>query len=174
MSIDDKNTVMGKVTSVYGVKGWVKVFSYSQPKENICQHKVWRLDQSGEQREVNVKTCKVHGNGFVAKFDGCNDRESAKRFCGSLVTISRDKLPLLEEGEFYWYQLQELYVYAGDDLLGKVSHLMETGSNDVLVVKKCKGSIDGKERLIPYLPGQVVKSVDLEDAKIIVDWDPDF
>ena len=52
--------------------------------------------------------------------------------------------------------------------------MIETGSNDVLVVKKCKDSLDGRERLIPYLPDQVVLAVDLEAGSIEVDWDPEF
>jgi len=180
MSINEKNTVMGKITSVYGVKGWVKVFSYTQPKENICQYKSWLLDDSGEKRLVKVLSCKPHGNGLVAQFEGSHDREQAKTYCGSLATIPRSELPNLPAGEYYWHQLQGLNVFSVEDeaesktLLGKVSHLIETGSNDVLVVKKCKDSLDSKERLIPYLPDQVVKTVDIENGFIEVDWDPDF
>jgi len=174
MSIDNKFAVMGKVTSVYGIKGWVKVISYTQPKENICSYKTWRLDNDGNIRSIKLSHCKSHGNGLVAQFDGCDNREQAQQYCGSLVTIPRDELPELPFGEFYWHQLQGLKVYIDDKLLGKVSHLMETGSNDVLVVKKCKGSIDAKERLIPYLPDQVVKHIDLEKGEVLVDWDPDF
>ncbi len=180
MSKSSQNTVMGKVTSVYGVKGWVKVFSYTQPKENICQYTNWQLqDQSGAYKSVNVLDCKPHGNGLVALFEGAKDRDLAKLFCGMLVTVPSSELPSLPEGDFYWSQLQGLLVYAlteetGKVLLGKVSHLIETGSNDVLVVKKCKDSLDGQERLIPYLPEQVVKLVDLHKGVIEVDWDPDF
>ncbi len=182
MSNDSKNTVMGKVTSVYGVKGWVKVFSYAQPKENICDYSVWQLqDPSGQLKSVNVLECKSHGNGLIALFEGVHDRDSAKTFCGMLVTIPSSKLPRLPEGEYYWSQLQGLKVYSFTNndrsapiLLGAVDHLIETGSNDVLVVKKCKDSLDGKERLIPYLPEQVVKLVDLNKGCIEVDWDPDF
>jgi len=183
MSKSSKNTVMGKVTSVYGVKGWVKVFSYTQPKENICQYKSWQLeDASGILRSIKVLDCKAHGNGLVAQFEGAKDRDQAKAYCGMLVTIPSEELPDLPEGEYYWSQLQGLKVYAvGHDdqtkppvLLGEVNHLIETGSNDVLVVKKCKDSLDGKERLIPYLPEQVVKLVDLDKGVIEVDWDPEF
>jgi 16S rRNA processing protein RimM len=183
MSKNSKNTVMGKVTSVYGVKGWVKVFSYTQPKENICEYKLWQLqDSTGIISAVKVLDCKAHGNGLVAHFEGSDDRDQAKAYCGMLVTVPSADLPDLPEGEFYWSQLQGLKVFAlnRDDqskpsvLLGVVDHLIETGSNDVLVVRKCKDSLDGKERLIPYLPEQVVKLVDLDKGVIEVDWDPDF
>ncbi len=175
VSVKENTAVMGKITSVYGVKGWVKVVSYAQEKENICKYKNWILDNSGKKHTVKVLNCKSHGTGLVALLDGCNDREVAKQYCGSLVTIPQSELPDLGDGEFYWHQLEGMKVVTSDSvLLGKVSHLIETGSNDVLIVKKCKESLDGKERLIPYLPGQVVKSVDLDKGIIEVDWDPDF
>jgi 16S rRNA processing protein RimM len=99
-----------------------------------------------------------------------------------LITVPSSELPSLPEGEYYWSELEGLLVYSVSSelkeskpvLLGKVSHLIETGSNDVLVVKKCKDSLDGNERLIPYLQDQVVKLVDLHKGIIEVDWDPDF
>jgi 16S rRNA processing protein RimM len=166
---------MGKVTSVYGVKGWVKVFSYTQPKENLCKYKQWTLDQNGSKRSVKVLNCKPHSNGLVAQFENCFDRDQAKAFCDSLVSVSVAELPDLKTGEYYWYQLEGVKVYlVSGELLGKIHHLMETGSNDVLVVRKCEGSIDSKERLIPYLPEQVVTLVDLDQGRIEVDWDIDF
>mgnify|MGYP003857363527 FL=1 len=166
---------MGKITSVYGVKGWVKVISYAQEKENLCNFNSWILDNSGVISTVKVKNCKSHGGGLVAQLEGCNDRELAKQYCGSLVTIPQSALPDLGNGEYYWHQLEGMKVITTESvLLGKVSHLIETGSNDVLIVEKCKDSLDGKERLIPYMPDQVVKSVDLDNNVIEVDWDPDF
>lgn len=168
-------TIMGKVTSVYGVKGWVKVFSYTQPKENLLKYKTWSLRKQGREQVVNVLSSKVHGNGLVAQIEGYNDRDQAKMLADSYITISVDQLPELEGDDFYWHQLEGLQVVTvAGELLGKVHHLMETGSNDVLVVRKCPGSLDGKERLIPYLPEQVVVSVDLEKQEIVVDWDPEF
>lgn len=181
MSGTNNKTVMGKITSVYGVKGWVKVFSYTQPKENICQYKEWTLEGGHRDGLVKVISCKAHGNGLIAQLDGCNDRDEAKAFAGSLINVSSSELPDLPEGDYYWHQLQGLTVVlhseneqSEDTIVGQVDHLIETGSNDVLVIKKCSGSIDGKERLIPYLPDQVVKRVDLARGRIVVDWDLDF
>lgn len=168
-------TIMGKVTSVYGVKGWVKVFSYTQPKENLLKYKIWSLRKQGREQVVKVLSSKVHGNGLVAQIEGYNDRDQAKLLADSLISITVDQLPELEGDDFYWHQLEGLQVSTvAGQLLGKVHHMMETGSNDVLVVRKCSGSLDGKERLIPYLPEQVVVSVDLEKQEIVVDWDPEF
>lgn len=168
-------TIMGKVTSVYGVKGWVKVFSYTQPKENLLKYKTWSLRKNGRDLVVKVLSCKVHGNGLVAQIEGYGDRDQAKTLTDSFITISVDELPALEGDDYYWHQLEGLTVVTvAGDLLGTVHHLMETGSNDVLVVRKCSGSLDSKERLIPYLPDQVVTSVDLGKQEITVDWDPEF
>lgn len=174
VAVSKQSTVMGKVTSVYGVKGWVKVLSYTQPRENLCKYKHWTLEHSGKTMNVKVQS-KVHGKGVIAQIDGCQDRDLAKKYCDYLITIPKDELPELGAGEFYWHQLEGLQVKTvAGTLLGKVNHLLETGSNDVLVVRKCEGSIDGKERLIPYLPEDVVKNVDLSDGLIEVDWDPEF
>lgn len=174
------NAVMGKITSVYGVKGWVKVFSYTQPKENIRQYENWTLEGGAKNGPITVLNCKSHGNGLVAQIKGCNDRDEAAKYCGSLISVPREELPELPDGDYYWHQLQGLKVYSSQGnsgekvLLGQVSHLIETGSNDVLVVKKCKDSLDGRERLVPYLVEQVVKAVDIDEGLIIVDWDPEF
>jgi 16S rRNA processing protein RimM len=168
-------TVMGKITSVYGVKGWVKVFSYTRPKDNICKYSAWTIQKGKTVKQVKVLNCKTHGNGIVAQLEGCNDREQAKDLAEYLVSVPTAELPDLPDGDFYWHQLEGLLVRTVEgSLLGKVSHLIETGSNDVFVVKPCDGSIDGKERLIPYLLEQVVKAIDLDDQSVSVDWDPEF
>lgn len=171
----EDSTVMGKITSVYGVKGWVKVFSYTQPKENIAKYPVWILEQNGKTREIDVLACKAHGNGLVAQLKGYTDREQARLLADTLVRVPTKQLPDLEAGDYYWHQLEGLEVHTtSGELLGKVGHMMETGANDVMVVKPCAGSMDRKERLIPYLVDQVVVSVDLDAGKIRVDWDTEF
>ena len=91
------------------------------------------------------------------------------------IAIESSLLPALGEGDFYWSQLEKLEVLTESGVkLGKVSHLIATGANDVLVVKGQEGSVDRKERLIPYLPDQVIKDINLEEGTIRVDWDPEF
>lgn len=169
-------TTMGKITSVFGVKGWVKVISYTQPKENIASYKTWQLLRDGRHLSVDVTECRAHGNGLVAKLGDCDDRELARQqYCGALIQVATSELPELGADECYWHQLEGLQVVTTDaKLLGRVGYLFETGSNDVLVVKPCPGSLDVTERLIPYLPEQVIKKVDLDAGVIEVDWDPDF
>jgi 16S rRNA processing protein RimM len=114
------------------------------------------------------------GRGLVAHIAGVDDRTLAESYKGLEVAVPADSLPQLEQGDYYWSQLQGLQVWCqdGEDkvLLGSVDYLIETGANDVLVVKACEGSIDQRERLIPYLPGDVVTRVDLDEAVIEVEW----
>lgn len=176
MNTDQKDlSVLGKITSPYGIHGWVKVISYTDPMDNILGYGKWQLSKDGRDFEVSVKSGKRHGKGIVVKIDGCDDRDQAIRFGGALIKVDKQLLPLLGEGEFYWHQLEGLSVKAvSGESLGVVDHLLETGSNDVLVVKATAESFDERERLIPYLPDQVVKSVDINAGVMIVDWDVDF
>lgn len=103
-----------------------------------------------------------------------DDREIARTYSDFEICVPRSELPDLDEGEFYWHQLQGLRVIdQNDQLLGQVDHLFETGANDVLVVKPCEGSLDERERLLPYTD-QCVLGIDLEQGEMRVDWDADF
>jgi 16S rRNA processing protein RimM len=172
---DKGNMVLGKITAVYGVKGWVKIYSFTDPIENIFEYQPWRLKIGGVLKTIEVEAGKRHGKGLIAKLTGVDDREIARSYCGHEIVADSSLLPELDEGDYYWSQLEGLLVYTeSDQLLGKVSHLMETGANDVLVVKATKDSLDQRERLLPYLPDQVIKKIDLETGTMRVDWDPEF
>jgi 16S rRNA processing protein RimM len=111
----------------------------------------------------------------VVRLKGIGDREVARTYSGADITVPTAELPELPEGEFYWHQLEGLTVLTVDgECLGKVDHMIETGSNDVLVVRATDSSIDQRERLIPYLPEQAVTNVSLAEGSITVDWDPEF
>jgi len=171
----DNHVIVGRITSVYGVKGWVKIYSHTQPMENILSYKPWLLKLDGKWTEVKIAEGKRHGKGIIARLAGVSDRDVARKYCEMDIAVYDSQLPELEDGEFYWSQLEKLKVYTLDGvLLGRVNHLIETGSNDVLVVRKCEGSLDKRERLIPYLPDQVIHEIDLEAGTLRVDWDPEF
>lgn len=174
--MSESHIVMGKITSPYGVKGWVKVLSFTDPMENILSYSDWILKKDGRSTPVKVFAGKGHGKGLVVQLDGCVERNAAESVCGSEILVSRNQLPELPKDEFYWHQLEGLRVFQENSgsLFGVVHHMMETGSNDVLVVRATPDSIDRRERLIPYLPDQVVKMVDLTNQRLIVDWDIEF
>jgi len=168
-------TVVGQITSVYGVKGWLKIYSHTDPMDSILSYKPWLIQRNGQWVAVNVETSRKHGKGLVAKLEKVDDRDVARQYCGIDIAIERSQLPALDAGEYYWSQLEQLTVHTlAGEVLGKVSHLIETGSNDVLVVKGDSNSIDDKERMIPYLPDQVVKEINLDTGTMRVDWDPEF
>lgn len=171
--------VVGKITTVYGVKGWVKIHSFTDPMENLLGYQRCFLERGGQWQLLAIADAKLHGKGLVVLLDGVNDREEARLYCQCNIAVERSAMPELEEDEFYWHQLVGLQVYTesvdGKELLlGKVHSMMETGANEVIVVHKCKGSIDKQERLIPWLSDQVIKLVDIDAGIIRVDWDPEF
>jgi len=166
--------VVGKITGCYGLKGWVKVHSYTETPENFLGFGAWQLKRRGVFESVDFDAIKRQGRGLVAHIAGVDDRTLAESYRGLEVAVPSGALPALPEGNYYWRDLQGLQVWCqnGGDrvLLGTVDYLIETGANDVLVVKACEGSIDTRERLIPYLPGNSVIRVDLGAALIEVDW----
>lgn len=175
MTQNSQETVIGQVTSVFGVKGWLKVFSFTDPREGILDYRDWTLLLDGKRIPVKLEEGRRQGQGIVVRLKGIDDRDLANRYCGAEIRVATAELPELPEGEFYWHQLEGLEVFTVEgECLGKVHHLMETGSNDVLVVRATAASIDQRERLIPYLPDQVLKEVDLGASRMMVDWDPEF
>lgn len=165
--------VVAKIGAPYGVRGWVKVFSFTAPMDNLLDYDPWYFKAASADGKTwaiaPVTEAKTHGKGLVAKFKGCDDRDAAARLNGQEIAIRHDQLPPPAEGEYYWKDLQGLEVLTTEGVsLGKVDHLLETGANDVLVVK------GERARLIPYVTGPIVKDVDLDAGILRVDWDADF
>jgi len=167
----------GKITGAYGIKGWVKIHSFTDPEENLFDFGAWQLKRRGSSESIEFDQWKRHGKGMVAHIAGVDDRTLAESFKGLNIVVEANRLPTLDDGDFYWHQLQGMQVWGREPgtseervLLGTVDYLIETGANDVLVVKAGGDSIDDRERLIPYLPGEVVSRVSLEQAVIEVDW----
>jgi 16S rRNA processing protein RimM len=179
MSVESSNLVnVGRITAVYGVKGWVKVHSYTEPQENLFEYHPWFLKTKHGVKKIEIDDARPHGDAFVAHIVGVDDRDLAMQYTAADIAIERDLLPELDEGEYYWSQLEGLVVFTQYEgtrqRLGVVSKIMETGANDVLVVAADAESIDKRERLIPYVPEQFVLSVDLNAGEMLVDWDPGF
>jgi 16S rRNA processing protein RimM len=174
--------LVGRISGCYGVKGWVKVHSFTDPQDNFLRFDHWMVKRRGGVEPIEFDDGRVQGKGLVAHIAGVDDRTVAESFRGLEIFVAARSLPSLAAGDYYWSQLQGLEVWcrpgdaphgAGSEqrvLLGTVDYLIETGANDVLVVKPSEGSVDKRERLIPYLPGDVVTRVDLEAAVIEVEW----
>lgn len=167
---EQEYVVLGRINGLHGVRGWVKVFSHTQPRSNILEYRTWYLRRGGEWVATELLDGRPQGKGIVARLKGYDDRDQAAALLGMDVAIRREQMPKAGPGEYYWAELVGLKVVNTEGVeLGVVEQLMETGANDVLVVR------DGEaERLIPYLPGQFVVEVLLAEGVIKVDWDPDF
>ena len=176
MEVIGKDVTLGKVGAVYGIKGWLKIHSFTDDQEAILDYFPWSLKLGNKVQSVEITDWRKHNNGLVVKVAGIDDRDVAQKLVGSEIFVSEDALSDLPEGEFYWRDLIGMSVVTdkGYDL-GQVSDIMETGANDVLVVKaNLKDGFGKKERLIPYLMDQVILSVSTENKQICVDWDPGF
>jgi 16S rRNA processing protein RimM len=164
-----KWVTLGRVSGVFGVKGWLKVQSYTEPRDNIAKFGVWTLRLKGADRAFDVEDGRSHAGSVVAKLRGLDDRDLAREWVGAEIVIERERLPAVAADEFYWADLEGLEVRTeAGEVLGKVDHLLATGAHDVLVLG---GST---ERLIPFVVGSVVKRVDLGARLIVVDWSPDY
>ena len=162
--------VIGKIVGVYGIKGWLRIESFTRPKENILAYGACLLGQDGEWLEIEWLEIKPQGRGLLACLAGITDRDQAMALVGSELAIDRDKLPATEEGEFYWHDLINLQIVnMENEILGVITGLLETGANDVLVVEA-----DKRRRLIPYVQGVYVKNVDVEKGIMRVDWKSDY
>jgi 16S rRNA processing protein RimM len=154
---------------VFGVKGWLKIQSYTHPRANIATFAEWLLRVSGTERGFEVEAARRHDAGMVVKLRGLDDRDHAREWVGAAIVVERGRLPPLAAGEFYWTDLEGLEVRTTSGLrLGKVDHLLATGAHDVLVVR------GDKERLIPFVTESIVERVDLTAGVIVVNWPPDY
>ncbi len=180
-----EKVILGRITGVYGVKGWVKVFSYTDPMESIVDYSPWYIRaenrKSTDWTKVKLKAGKRHAKTVVAKLEHCNDRDAAMAYIDSEIAIEKQQLEeLTEQNEYYWRDLIGLRVINQQDVeLGTVKSLMETGANDVLVVVSENVAEEGAkketvERLIPWTMNNAIIAVDLEQKVIEVDWGPDF
>ncbi len=166
---------LGSINGSHGVKGWVKVFSYTDPVTAILDYSSWVLSRGRESREVKVLEGRLSGKRLLARLEGVDTRDMADELIGYEVTIAQSELPKLQAGEYYWRELEGLVVRSeSGQVFGEINHLLETGANDVMVVHPTSTSVDDQERLIPFVEGEVVKRVDTDAGELVVDWDADY
>ena len=171
MKIEEEQSLveLGKINGVFGIQGWVKVFSYTSPRIQITDYRRWLLRHNGRDQEYRVLRGREQGKAIVAQLEGIETRNASEALVGATVFVYSHQLVQLGEGEYYWSQLIGLNVVNEQGVdLGNLEWLFETGNNDVMVVQ------GDKERFIPYIRDSFVKNVDLKSGVILVDWDPDF
>jgi len=174
--VSDQRVIVGKITGAHGIRGWVKVHSFTDPMDAVLDYAGWQVQRGDKTLELDVLNSRMQGKGLAVQLKGCDDRNMAETFAGLEISVARTELAQLDTGEYYWSDLIGLTVVNQDGIeLGQISSFMETGANDVLVVKAPDNDAwQQKERLLPYLPEQVVLSVDLTTKRMRVDWDPAF
>ncbi|MFK7886171.1 MAG: ribosome maturation factor RimM [Gammaproteobacteria bacterium] len=161
-----ERVIVGRLAGVYGVKGWLRVQSFTQPIENILDYGPWQIEGRGA---VKPTSGRAHGKGLIVHLEGIDDRDQAAALVGRDIDVDRSQLPELDSGEYYWSDLVGLSVVNREgEALGTVGRMVETGAHDVMVVE------GERERLIPYARDRVVDSVDLKTKCIVVDWDAEF
>lgn len=168
--------VLGKMGSSYGIRGWLRVFSSTEDTESIFDYQPWFIQRAGKWETVELESWRHHNHDMVIKLRGVDDRDAANLLTNCEIIVDASQLPDLEDGYYYWKDLIGCHVITTEGYdLGSVIDMMETGSNDVLVIKaNLKDAFGIKERFVPFLDGQVIKKVDLATQRIEVDWDPGF
>ncbi len=161
---------LGKISGIFGVKGWLKVYSYTHPMERIVQYKKWYLQKAGVWSEYQIEQGRKNGKTVVVKIKGFNSIEESTALLGQKVAIKHEQLPRQPES-YYWVDLIGCQVHTVEGLyIGVIESLFETGANDVIEVR----SESGELHLIPYIKKQVIIKVDLFKKELIVDWDTDY
>ena len=160
--------VLGRIAGIFGVKGWVMVFSYTEPREAILDYENWLLKRGDAWQEITVEEGKRHGSSVIAKLANVGDRDAAAELIDFDIVVPREELPDTEEREYYWTDLEGLQVVDRNGRsLGRVAYVMATGANDVLVVE------GDRECLIPFVMDRFILDVDLARGVISVDWEWD-
>ena len=161
--------VLGRIAGPFGVRGWLKVASYTDPPGQIFEFPCWQADgQHGRNRELRVAESRAHGKGYVVRVEGIGDREAAIALGKPELWVERAELPPLPAGEHYREDLlgYEVVTLAGEPL-GRVDGFLDLPANAVMVVA------GERERWLPVGPGQLLR-VDAGRRRITVDWDPEF
>ncbi len=165
----DDLITLGRMVGCHGVQGWLKVYSYTQPKQNILNYPQWYLKHQQKWYVCQWQQGKLQGKNLIVLLPFCHDRNQASELLQADIAISRQQLPELNHDEYYWSDLLGLTVVNPQGAcLGQVDYLMDTGANDVLVVK------GEKQHLVPFVLHTFVLKVDLENRQIVVNWDKDF
>lgn len=166
-----KRVLLGRILGAHGLRGDVRIESWTDPRTAIFKYQPWLLvDARGQVRELRGARGHEGGKSLIARIPDVEDRDAAEALRGIEIHVTRDVLPPPKADEFYWVDLEGLDVVTVDGVpLGRVAHLFSTGANDVMVVRD-----DTRERMVPFVRPQFVTAIDLAAGRITVDWDPDF
>jgi len=165
MSDDAPLIELGCVGAPFGVRGWIKVRSYTDPPERIFEHRTPQIRQNGVIRSFLIEATGRSGGQLTAKLAGVADRDQAQALRGAAICVPRSELPARSEKDFYRADLIgcEVVNLAGESL-GVVQHFLETPAQVLMVVR------GEREFWVPALP-QHLRRIDLQARQVTVDWD---
>lgn len=164
----DRWVVLGRIGGTFGVQGWVRIASYTDPPENILDYGRWYLGRAGQRHPVEVEDARMTGKGVQAKLAGIDTPEAARVHVGVEIAVRRSELPPTAPGEYYWSDLEGLEALTpGGESLGRVDHFRTTPAGDVAVIR------GAREHWIPFVKDRIVK-VDLDAGSIVFDWGVDW
>jgi 16S rRNA processing protein RimM len=167
-SASDRVVVLGKIVGTFGVKGWVKVKSYTEPVENILDYAVWQLGRPGHWTPVELEEGRVTDKGVLAKLEGLESPEEARLKVGFELGVWRSEMPPPAPGEYYWSDLEGIDAFAASgERLGRVDHFRSTPGGTVMIVQ------GEQEHWIPFVKERIVK-VELDARRIVLDWSADW
>ena len=164
----EEHVLLGEVHGVFGVRGWIKVRSFTRPTSGLFEYPRLSFGRDSAEFDFRLKNFRADGDNFIVQLAGLTTRESAEALVGMRITVPISALPRLNDASFYWRDLIGLRVINLEQQpLGVVTGLVETGAADVLLV-------DGeRQRLIPFVLDRYIQSVDLTNQIMTVDWHPD-
>ncbi|WP_164274498.1 ribosome maturation factor RimM [Stenotrophomonas sp. B1-1] len=170
MKDNERRILLGRIVGAFGVRGEIKLESWTEPRSAIFRYQPWILrSPNGQESTLEGARGRDSGKHLVARFPGIGDRDTVEAMHGTEIYVARSALPPPKPDEYYWVDLEGLNVKTVEGVaLGQVSHLFSTGANDVVVVR------GDRERMIPFVLPDFVKSVDFEANLVVVDWDPEF
>ena len=163
-----RRVVLGQVGGAFGVQGWVRIQSYTDPPANILKYERWQLGRAGQWREVEVEDGKVTAKGVLAKLVGVETPEDARLATGSEIAVTREELPKPAPGEYYWSDLEGLAAFGQNDQpLGRIEEFRTTPAGPVAVIR------GERQHWVPFVKERIV-SVDLDAGRVVLDWDADW
>jgi 16S rRNA processing protein RimM len=165
---DRQLIILGQVGAPWGVRGWVRLNSYTDPREALLDYRDIYLRQEGDWQAARIAEGRLQGKSLVARLEGVNDRDVALQSRGAEIAVARELMPDPGEGHYYWSDLEGMMVKGRDGReFGRVAYLLATGEHDVLVVA------GEREILIPFVMGRTILDVDQDSGLIKVDWEWD-
>ena len=159
----DEYLAVGKVVNTHGVKGELKVIPMTSDLSRFEYLLFVTVNHEGNYKEYRVKNCRIHKNFVLITLKGVENMNDAEKFKGHELLVHRKHAKPLDEDEFYICDIIGMEVYEGDTLLGILTDVLETGSNDVYIIT----DNNNKEILLPAIKS-VVENVDLEGRRMQV------